>query len=87
MLNPKSPRKYALEILLDIDDGKSRASDLIDQTIKKHGFTEQDRSFLTELVYGTIRWQENLDWIIAQFITPAKLRKTQPEILEICPDI
>jgi len=83
MLNPKSPRKYALEILLDIDDGKSRASDLIDQIIKKHGFPEQDRSFLTELVYGTIRWQENLDWIMTQFITPAKLRKTQPEILEI----
>jgi 16S rRNA (cytosine967-C5)-methyltransferase len=83
MLNPKSTRKYALEILLDVDDGTARANDLIDQTIRKHGFTEQDRSFLTELVYGTIRWQGNLDWVMAQFITPAKLRKTQPEILEI----
>lgn len=79
----KPIRKYALEILFEVNYENARANELINQTIKKHDLMGQDRSFLTEIVYGTIRWQANLDWIVAQFITPAKLRKMQPEILEI----
>jgi 16S rRNA (cytosine967-C5)-methyltransferase len=80
---PNIIRKYALEILIEVNNSNARANDLIDQTMKKHGFPDQDRALLTELVYGSIRWQEKLDWVISQFVTPAKLRKTQPEIIEI----
>ena len=44
---------------------------------------EPDKSLLYELVYGTIRWKNKLDYIIDQFIPSKKLKKFQIEIVEI----
>jgi len=44
---------------------------------------DPDKSFLTELVYGTVRWCGKLDWVIGQFIHQKKLKRLPPEIVEI----
>jgi len=78
-----SIREIALKIFLIINDGKVRARDVLDKVIRSQNLSEQDKAFLTEIIYGTIRWLGNLDWIIAQFIKSAKLIKLEPEILDI----
>jgi 16S rRNA (cytosine967-C5)-methyltransferase len=79
----KSVRQIALEILLKSDIGNERAHDVLHKTIRNHDLAENDRSFLTDLVYGTIRWRGSLDYIITQFIPPKKARKLESEILMI----
>ena len=63
--------------------GRGRAREILDKTIRDQGLVDPDKSFLTELVYGTLRWRGSLDWVIKQFIHPRKLKKLKPEIIEI----
>ena len=39
---------------------------LLDSALKKHELKSEDRGFLQELVYGVVRWEMTLDWLIAQ---------------------
>ncbi|MGQ9610545.1 MAG: 16S rRNA (cytosine(967)-C(5))-methyltransferase RsmB [bacterium] len=76
-------REIALKILLMVNSGRDRARNVLDNFIKEMDIKEPDKSFLSELVYGTIRWYGKLDWIISQFVPSKKLKKFQPEIVEI----
>lgn len=66
-----------------VNSGRDRARNVLDNFIKEMDIKEPDKSFLSELVYGTIRWYGKLDWIISQFVPSKKLKKFQPEIVEI----
>jgi 16S rRNA (cytosine967-C5)-methyltransferase len=79
----KSSRKLALQVLSQLNTGKGRARDILNKSIRENKPSKQDKSFLTELVYGTIRWRGNLDWIISQFVPPRKLSKLRPEVVNI----
>jgi len=64
----KSPRHVALEILIRVEARKEHPDDLLADTFKKRrSLTDLDRSFITELVYGTLRWRGKIDWVIARF--------------------
>jgi 16S rRNA (cytosine967-C5)-methyltransferase len=76
-------RETALQILSILSTGRGRARNILDRTIREQRLVDPDKSFLTELVYGTIRWRGNLDWMMGQFIPNSKLKKLQPEIVEI----
>lgn len=76
-------REMALQILSMLSTGRGRARNMLDRTIREQRLVDPDRSFLTELVYGTVRWRGNLDWVMGQFIPNNKLKKLQPEIVEI----
>ncbi len=45
-------------------------------------FNSLDRSFLTELTYGVIRWRERLDWVIRRF-SKIPIEKIELETLNI----
>jgi 16S rRNA (cytosine967-C5)-methyltransferase len=72
-----SPRHAAFHTLLRIDKERSYADILIDHELKEGELTGPDRGLYTELVYGTLRRQGNLDHIIGQFskTPPARLEK------------
>jgi len=76
----RSVREIALRILLELDAGSERARNILDKTIRDLGLVNPDKSFLTELVYGTIRWRGRLDWIIRHLV---RSKRIQPEIVEI----
>jgi len=78
-----SARELALQILSRLNTGRGRARDLLNKKMREQELARSDRAFLSELVYGTIRWRGNLDWIIRQFISPRNLKKLQPEIADI----
>lgn len=66
-----------------VNSGRNHTQNALDSVIKEMKLIEPDKSFLYEIVCGTIRWRNKLDWVISQFVSPKKLRKFQPEIIEI----
>jgi len=67
-LRKKTPRAICLDILNRIEKADLHPDRLLTDSFKRYRhLTSLDRSFLTELTYGVIRWREKLDWVIRQF--------------------
>lgn len=62
-----SPRQIAVEILIRIRKDDAFADILIHNEFSKHDLSNLDKSFISALVHGTLRWQGKLDWLIEQF--------------------
>ena len=73
----RNPRLIALDVLVEVE-GKSLPLDLlIERNFKRHeGLRQIDYAFITEAVYGTIRWRGRIDWIIG------RVSRVRPERLE-----
>lgn len=57
----RSVRDLANEILLKVDTRKAYADVLLDRALESGALDVRDRSLLTELVYGTLRWRGKID--------------------------
>ena len=71
-----TPRAIAMHILMQVARRASFPDVLLDIYFKEHpGMDSRDRALVTELVYGVLRWQGRLDWIIDQQvnINPEKI--------------
>lgn len=66
-MSTTNPRSAAFEILLRIDKERSYADILIDRELSSGFLQGPDRGLLTELVYGVLRRQGTLDYIINRF--------------------
>jgi len=67
------PRRIALEILNAIDKEGIRADELLGKGFKsKPELTSREKAFITELVYGVLRWRDSIDWVINNFSTHPK---------------
>ena len=79
----KSPRHVALDILIHVEARRGHPDDLLDRAFKRHrALTDRDRSFITDLVYGTLRWQGKIDQIIAR-ISQVKLSRIERAVFLI----
>jgi 16S rRNA (cytosine967-C5)-methyltransferase len=77
------PRSLAAEILMRVEMDGSFAEPLLDQYLsQRHLSDERDRRLLTELVYGTLRMQGYLDWLIEQFYKGG-IRTLEPVVRSI----
>lgn len=61
-------RECALRILYQIETQLAYSNIVIDDIVQKNVFNTLDKSFAIQLVYGVIRRQNTLDYIILQFI-------------------
>lgn len=75
-------REIAFHSLVTICKDEGYSNIVVSQTIQKKGLVDRDRRFYTELVYGTLRHLNYLDWIISQ-ISSRKLAKLDPVCLAI----
>ncbi len=75
-------RETALKILYDINEKGAYSNISINRYLEAGRFKDVDRAFITELVYGTIKWKLTLDHYIEQF-SSVKLKKLSPWILNI----
>jgi len=67
-LRKKTPRAICLDILNRVEEADLHPDRLLADSFKRYRhLTSLDRSFLTELTYGTIRWRGKLDWVIRHF--------------------
>lgn len=60
-------REAALEILLAVEKG-AYSNLALTQTLKGQTFSTRDRALITELVYGTVKTRNTLDWALERFL-------------------
>ncbi len=65
MLSQK-PREIAYRTLRAREAGQDYVEDLLDAECSRSPLSPQDRRLVQEIVYGTVRWQATLDWLVAR---------------------
>jgi len=64
------PRQIALEILTRLEKTGLHADQLLGDYFRdKATLSSREKAFITELVYGTLRWRNSIDWVINRFFT------------------
>lgn len=76
----ENPREIALRLLLAREAGEDFIEHLLDGALAQTRLSAADRGLLQELVYGVVRWQAPLDWLIARK-TPGRSQKPALQIL------
>ncbi len=75
-------RETALKVLFDINEKAAYSNISINKYLEKSNLKEIDRAFVTDLVYGTVKWLLQIDYIIEKF-SSVKMRKLSPWIINI----
>ena len=75
-------RELALRVINDVNIKQAYANIVLNKLFSKHQINEQDRRFITELVYGTIKVGKTLDWILNRYMS-RPLNKISPIIQDI----
>ena len=82
-MRKKTPRGICLDILNRVEEADLHPDHLLSDSFKRYRYlTSLDRSFLTELTYGVIRWRGKLDWVIRHF-SRIPFEKVELETLNI----
>lgn len=82
MNNNVNARLLALKVLNNVFNEGAYANISLNKTLGKYELIDENRRFVTELVYGTIKAKGTIDWIIEKHVT-RKLKKISPVILNI----
>jgi 16S rRNA (cytosine967-C5)-methyltransferase len=67
-LSEVNAREMALIVLKAVDQEGAYANIALNQVLEQRDFNKLDRAFTTELVYGTLRALNTVDWVLAQFL-------------------
>jgi len=62
----EKPREIAVRILKSHAGGRDYAENLLETALADASLSPMDRGLCQELVYGLVRWQAALDWLIAR---------------------
>jgi 16S rRNA (cytosine967-C5)-methyltransferase len=65
-VNDQNPRQIALRILGRRKTGGAFVEDLLENALSDARISSADRGLCQEIVYGVVRWQSTLDWLIAR---------------------
>ncbi len=76
----ENPREIALRLLLQREAGEDFVEHLLEAALQRSQWSAPDRGLLQELVYGAVRWQATLDWLIARK-TAGRVQKPALQIL------
>ncbi|HEX7471150.1 MAG TPA: 16S rRNA (cytosine(967)-C(5))-methyltransferase RsmB [Verrucomicrobiae bacterium] len=74
-MNVQKPREIAAQILRRRRQGAEFVEELLEQAFAQSQLLPADRGLCQELVYGVIRWQAALDWLIARKTTSGREQK------------
>jgi 16S rRNA (cytosine967-C5)-methyltransferase len=76
----EKPREIAMRLLLQREAGRDFIEHLLEAALAQSRMAAEDRGLLQELVYGAVRWQATLDWLIARK-TDRRMQKPTLQIL------
>lgn len=76
------PRETALKILYAIDKSGAYSNIALNKKLDNIKLSNLDKAFITELVYGTLKWKLSIDYIIEKF-SSVRIKKLSPWILNI----
>ncbi len=63
-------REAALTCLLNLSDTDESISSVVDKVFEQVNLNHRERRLANALVYGVVRWQQQLDWLLEHFINP-----------------
>lgn len=75
-------RAAALDVLVRSQSRQGFAADLVDENLSRTGLSPQDRRFVTQLVFGTIRRRATLDALIRPFVQ-RPFHEVEPVLVDI----
>ena len=62
-----STRELALKIIGEVTVGGAYANIALARELGRQALTDMDRRFVTELVYGTVKAGDTLDWLLHHY--------------------
>lgn len=63
-------REVALACLLELSETDVSIAFVVDNAFKQSTLNGRERRLANALVYGVVRWQQQLDWVLEHFINP-----------------
>ena len=75
-------REIAIKILNEVHEEGAYANVALARHLRKADLSDQDRRFVTELVYGAVKAGDTLDWILRRYVN-RPLKKIPPMVREI----
>jgi len=81
-MNLDNAREAALKILIEINEKGAYSNLALNKYFSTFELRDIDRAFVTELVYGSVKWKLTLDRVIASY-SKIKMEKLSPWILNI----
>ncbi len=75
-------REVALKIIGEVNEGGAYANIALARELGRRPMSDQDRRFVTELVYGTVKAGATLDWLLGHY-SSRPLAKVPPVIRNI----
>ena len=75
-------RETAIKVLQEVHEKGAYANVALAQALRRTEIEDQDRRFVTELVYGAVKAGDTLDWILQRYVN-RPLKKIPPIIREI----
>jgi len=61
------PRGTAVRLLTRAENTDAHINNLLEAEFRRNEWSAYDRALIVELVFGTLRWQGRLDWILTGF--------------------
>jgi len=66
LVSGQKPREIAVRVLQQRRAGGKFIEDLLETALQSAQLSSADRALCQEIVYGIVRWQATLDWLIAR---------------------
>lgn len=79
---PKNAREIALFVLFHVQTRRAFADLLLNKALRENDLAPRDAALATELVNGTLRLRNRLDWVLAQYVRSG-LDELNPWILNL----
>lgn len=68
-MNGEKPREIAIRVLRLHQESREYIERLLENELSRQSLSQPDRALCQELVFGLVRWQATLDWLIARKTT------------------
>ena len=76
-------RRVALQVLCDVHENGAYASISLEKRLREAFLKPEDRALVTELVYGTIEKQNQIDYVLEKFVDHPVQKPSQTDILRM----
>ena len=82
IVSGQNPREIAVQVLQRRQGGEF-VENLLETALERARLSPADRGLCQELVYGIVRWQATVDWLISRKARNSPPKPLLPDLLQI----